>query len=467
MGYDRIVPEKGSLQYEARMTAELNPDLHAAGDLNGVRMNASVCTTEETERKMFFFERLMYVDGRTPVNCVMALRLNGAVSATNLHTALDKVQARHPLLRIRVSARERHPSFIFQSTPGPIPMRVVERKSDEDWNTELLKEWHTPFRLECEPPIRLVWLCSKDISELLLTSHHCVSDGASLITIFREILAVTDQPRLELAPYPPILSLDELLPQKERVADKAGLGILAKVALFRLFALTIRTAQRVEPGEHYLLYWRADADASARLASRCREEQTTPYAAMCVAFLTAFRRVMGRRFKNKMMCPVNVRRFTRNLGADQMFNYAPTVPLSLARDPDQNFWSMARRLKRSISDKVAGLDALEHLIMAERLHASVQKLISLLLRSKTSYDCAFSNVGRLEIPDGYAAFRVEECLGVTAALPWRNATTLVTSQFRGQTDVAFVADEKFLPRHEAIAIQQRAIETLTAALDGE
>jgi hypothetical protein len=73
-------------------------------------------------------------------------------------------------------------------------------------------------------------------------------------------------------------------------------------------------------------------------------------------------------------------------------------------------------------------------------------------------------VGRLDIPDTYTDFRLESFLGVTVALPWRNSTTLVTTQFRGQTDVAFVSNQNFLPRREAIEIQQKAIQTLTAAL---
>lgn len=464
MGYHPMCKKKTSLQYEARMKTELIPNAHDEHGRTDLCVGSSVSPGAAVERKMFFFERLMYVDGRTPVNCVMVLRLRGALSETSLRIALDQVQKRHPLLRIKVSAQENHPTLVFQTDTAAIPMRIVERTSDEDWSTELRTEWNTPFRLDCEAPIRLVWVRSGEISELLLTGHHCVTDGASLITIFREILQVADQPHLELAPYSPIRSLDDLLPERGAAPGNGSrAGVLAKVALFRLFALTIRTAQPRE-AQHYVTYWKGNADFSARLTRRSKEEQTTPYAAMCVAFLAAFREVIGPRFKNKMMCPVNIRRYIRNLGADEMFNYAPTIPLGLANGPEQDFWSMARMLKQSMSDKISRLDALEHLRMAEYLHSSVQKLISLLLRRKCSYDCAFSNVGRLEIPDRYAGFSVEECLGVTAALPWRNATTLVTWQFRGQTDVAFVSTENFLPRNQAAAIQQQAIRTLMAAL---
>jgi hypothetical protein len=109
------------------------------------------------------------------------------------------------------------------------------------------------------------------------------------------------------------------------------------------------------------------------------------------------------------------------------------------------------------------LNAYEHLMAAEQLHASIPKLISLLRKSKGSYDCAFSNVGRLDIPENYKAFQVESFLGVTVAVPWRNATTLITTHFRGLTDLAFVSNDGFLPYAEAVAIKEEAIGLLMDA----
>ena len=163
------------------------------------------------------------------------------------------------------------------------------------------------------------------------------------------------------------------------------------------------------------------------------------------------------------MCPVNIRRFIGNIGADMMFNYAPTIPLALSRDPQEEFWALARKLKQSISEKVDRLNAYEHLLAAEQLHTSIPKLISLLRRSKGSYDCAFSNVGRLDVAENYQTFQIDSFLGVTVAVPWRNATTLITTHFRGRTDLAFVSNDGFLPYAEAVAIKERAINTLMEA----
>jgi NRPS condensation-like uncharacterized protein len=418
---------------------------------------------EVMKRKMFFFERLMYVDGRTPVNCVITARIHGEIAAESLQGALEKVQGKHPLLRASVVEEGRWPCFAFSANPQKIPVRVVERRSDEDWRDITALEWKTPFNMNSGPMIRVVWIKSKDVSELMLVGHHCICDGASLVAIFREILQLIDQPDMPLTAYPPFRSLEDLVPQEVFSDLKMALLVKSKAVLFRLFALTVKTVKTTPAGEHYLIYWKADAKESAELARRCKAEGTTPFAALCVAFLLAFRHVKGAKFKNKLMCPVDIRRFIKKIGADMMFNYAPTIPLALSRDPQDEFWGFARKLKRSISEKIEHLNAYEHLMAAEQLHTSIPKLVSLLRKSKGSYDFAFSNVGRLDIPENYRTFQVESFLGVTVAVPWKNATTLITTHFRGRTDLAFVSNDGFLPYAEAAAIKEKAINMLMEA----
>lgn len=423
-------------------------------------------SNESMKRKLFFFERLMYVDGHTPISCIMTARIRGDIAADGLQLALNKVQGKHPLLRANVVEESGQLYFSFRKNPPQIPIRVVQRNGDEDWRTVTAAEWKTPFDMTEGPMVRLVWIKSEGVSELMLVGHHCVCDGSSLITIFRELLQVLDQPDVPLAPYPPIQSLQELFPQEVLSDRKMAMLVKFKAALFRLFALFVRAGHAAPPCDHSLIYWQASAEQSAALARRCKAEETTPYAAMCVAFLSAFRKVNRARFKNKLMCPVDIRRFIRSIRPDVMFNYAPPIPLSVDSriDPQAGFWDLARRLKQSMSQKIDRLNAYEQLMAAEELHASIPKVISFLRRSKGSYDFAFSNVGRLDMPDSYKTFRVETLLGVTVAFPWRNSTTVVTSQFRGCTDIALVSDAAFLPYAQALAIKETAINLLLNAV---
>jgi hypothetical protein len=165
------------------------------------------------------------------------------------------------------------------------------------------------------------------------------------------------------------------------------------------------------------------------------------------------------------MCPVDIRRFISSIRADVMFNYAPPIPLRIDSriDPRAGFWELAKKLKQSMSGKIGRLNAYEHLMVAEKLQTTIPKVISFLRRSRGSYDFAFSNVGRLDMPDNYRTFRVEGLLGVTVAVPWKNATTLITTHFHGHTDIAFVSNDDFLPYAEALAIKETATKLLINA----
>jgi hypothetical protein len=138
-----------------------------------------------------------------------------------------------------------------------------------------------------------------------------------------------------------------------------AISVFLKATLFRLFALTVKTTSPSREDDHYLIYWGANPEVSSALALRSKSEDCTPFAAMCVAFLKAFQHVDGSQFKNKLMCPVNIRRFIRDLDADVMFNYAPAVPLALNRREAGEFWGQARNLKQSMSNKINRLNAYE------------------------------------------------------------------------------------------------------------
>ena len=416
------------------------------------------------KRKMLFTERLMYVDGKTPVNCILTARIAGFIATENLLSAIDKVQAKHPLLRVSIADENNQPYFTFEASPPKIPLRIVERHGDEDWQAVTRQEWKTLFDLEDGPPFRVVWIRSEDISELLLVGHHCVCDGASLIAILREVMQLIDQPAARLTAYSPFQSLEDLIPREIYSDPKIALRARMKAVLLKLFAMTIKHTEIIPDPNHYLIYWKASMQESSALAVRCKTEGITPYSALCVAFMLAFRQVGSGKFKNKVICPVNIRRFVTNLGADVMFNYAPTISLAISEEPQEDFWSLARKLKESMSKKIDQLNVYEDLIGAEYLQGSISKLISLLLKSKGSYDFAFSNVGRIDIPESYQTFEIDSILGATVAVPWRNATTLVTTHFRGQTDVAFVSNDGFLPYAEAAAIKERAISLLSEAI---
>jgi NRPS condensation-like uncharacterized protein len=417
------------------------------------------------KRKMLFFERFMYIDGVTPINCIMTVRVRGAIDPDNLRAALNKVQARHPLLHTRVVQEGDEPYFVSDDETREIPLQIVERASSEDWQPRTVAEWKVPFDAKTGPLLRLVWIRSDDVSELMVIAHHCICDGGSVMTLIREVLQVTDQPETELVPYVSYNSIANLIPNEILTDPKVQRKVRRRAWLYKIFLGVLGSRTRaLSAGDPYVIYWNANADELAAINHRCNAEDTNTYAALCVAFLQAFREIQGRAARNKIMCPVSIRRFIRSVKSDMLFAFAPTIELSLPKESSSDFWTLARQMKHSIGEKIEGMNAYEDLMLGDRMRSSLPRIINFLRSSKGGHDVAFSNMGRLRIPAKYKAFQVEAVVGSTVAVPWRNTNTLIATNFLNTMELSFLSNERFLPQREAQAIQQRALDLLKNAM---
>jgi NRPS condensation-like uncharacterized protein len=417
------------------------------------------------KRKMLFFERFMYIDGVTPLNCLMTARIKGTIDAAHLQTAITKVQAKHPLLCARVVEEGGEPWFVLDEHTPSIPLAVIARKSAEDWRAITTEQWKIPFDTERGPLLRVIWIRSEEASELMLVGHHCICDGGSIMTLLREILEVTDKPETVLTRYTSYATLDDLVPGEVLADPVAQRAVRKKEILYRLLlAVMGRRNKKHLGGEPYVLYWNADAEEFAAINKRCSVEETNAYAALCVAYLLAFREVQGNAAKNRIMCPVSIRRFIRSVKSDMLFAFAPTIQLALSKSRETDFWTRSRQMKALIGEQIDGMKVYEDLMLGDRMRPYVQRIINFLRSSSGAHDIAFSNVGRLKIPPKYGTFTLEGVVGATVAVPWKNTNTLIMTHYASEMDLGFISNERFLPKRDAEAIQGAAIRLLREAM---
>ncbi|WP_449397836.1 hypothetical protein [Chryseobacterium wanjuense] len=117
-------------------------------------------------------------------------------------------------------------------------------------------------------------------------------------------------------------------------------------------------------------------------------------------------------------------------------------------------------IKKDLSEKIEKMEARELLWMGENMHPVAERMISLLKSSKGGHDVTLSNMGKIDIPGEYKNFKVETIYSPTVAFPWLNSNTLVATTYHQQMDFAFVSNENFLPKEEAIKIKEKAIALL-------
>lgn len=414
-------------------------------------------------RNLMMVERIMYVDPETPVNCVFTAKIKGNIPEENFKAALEKIQQKHPLLRTRIdNSSEKYPFFIEETEIGPIPLRIVERKTDEDWLQESETEWFRLFNDEKKPLAQLVWIKGNDVSEILWVLPHCICDGTSLVTMMKELLGLLDDPSFEMDPYYVFNSVSDFLPvdfNTKRQKRKARFYLM----MGRLFFLMQRKSKTRNLGKNYVVHWKLNPVATAHITERSKVHGVSVHALLCSSFMQAFQDIQGNLAKGKVISPVDVRHFIPEIRQDHVFAFAPTVELSLKKG-NTDILDNARQIKKDLVEKIKKMEARELLWMGEQMHPVVERMVSMLKSSKGGHDVTLSNMGRINIPSDYKNFKVETIISPTVAFPWLNSNTLVATTYNREMDFTFMSNEHFLPKEEAVKIKDKAIELLTSSL---
>lgn len=415
------------------------------------------------KRKLMMVERIMYVDSQTPLNCVFTAKIKGNLPEENFKEALAKIQQKHPLLRVSIDDKsEQYPFFIEDKEIEAIPLRIVERQTDDDWIKESETEWFLLFEDENKPLARLVWIKGHDISEILWVMPHCISDGTTGITLMRELLCILDDPSFELLPYQAFTSVNDFLPlgfNMKKKKFKASLYLL----LARSFFMMQRKSKKRNIGNSYAIRWKMSPTDTSQITAKCKANGVSVHGLLCAAFIQAFQEIQGTNSKGKVISPVDVRHFIPEIKQDHLFAFAPTVELSLKKG-SQNLMDNAKQLKKDLVEKIEKMEARELLWMGERMHPIVERMIKMLKSSNGGHDVTFSNMGKLDIPNDYKNFKIETIFSPTVSFPWLNSNTLVTTTYNQQMDFAFLSNEHFLPQEEAYKIKDKALELLTVSL---
>jgi hypothetical protein len=415
----------------------------------------------------------MYREGRTPFTSVFSIQLFGRLQEGRLQEALARLQAKHPLLRCVIEDGVDGPRFVLQDRSAPIPLRIVERKNDDDWQTEVRREWVAPFDASRDPLVRLVWLRGSEVSELILVVHHCICDGQSGMTLLRECLSAYDEPEKDLGTYDALGAIEDIVPATLLKDRSFRRRMRWKIGLLRLILLwqrrkRARSVSPIRSDQMYFHRWSLDKGASLTLTERCRAEGVTVLAAMSVAFLQAFREVRGTQALRKAYTMVNARRFMPLLRPDAMFGMAPGVELSIKGLPPPQemsasaFWTCAQTIKSDLTRRVdvLGRDIYDYLVGMEGMHGMYGSLVGDTESATAVRHITLSNMGRLEFPQRYSNFWVEAIHSPLVMISPTPANTIVISSFAGRLELAIVSDEQSLPPEQAMAIRLRAMDIL-------
>lgn len=414
------------------------------------------------KRKLSALEHM--IDG----NICYLVRLEGGLDRERLRAALARVQRKHPALRALIHEEADGLYYLEDSAPE-IPLRVVQRRSDDDCRREREAELVAPFPYD-RPQLRVVWLRSERNQDLLLTTSHRICDGMSVLILVREVLRslYADE---ELIPYAPVTTRDIVGDFQPSLAWRRTLAARAVNLLLRLFPASRRPLDNREHG----LEWGAGRALTSALQRRCKAEGVSLHAALLVALDRALLAALGETKTPKWLdSPMDARRGRLSaLASDVLFFGGGSLKLRTGEAVDTGFWERARSVAREMRDQIDrethAIPSRYHFCEMLRPPSSGQirflvRLGDVLKRNGSWNRFALSNLGNVALDDGDAPFRVRDLRVYVHSFSVR-ALGIITYAFDGEMRFYYMGDEKCLsleraeaPQRELMALLERHVE---------
>ncbi|MBL9041443.1 MAG: hypothetical protein JNM83_07570 [Myxococcales bacterium] len=381
------------------------------------------------ERALADMERAFYLlDRGTRFNGVQVVTLRGPVDEDLLRQALLRLQARHPLLRVRLRGTDRQLSF-SDADAAPLPLTVLPRHSHQDWQRVAEAELNRPFALASDHLTRLTLLHSPERSDLVIAHHHVIADALSIIFAVRDLLTDLTSLRtgLDLPPpesLPLRAPLPALLPPPAR-----GLRLFPAMHHFffkhvvgkplrRAHTLPIEQGALAENRRNGLVHRGLHGEALRRLKDLARREQTTLHGALCAALLLAVsHEVFAERYQQQTattvgcFSAVNLRPELVPSVGEEMGLYISQVTTFHRVVPEPSLWALARESRQRLTQT---LRRGEQYLTMPLIGLFIPRIGDVAARFVRSFDAAspaltgVTNLQKLPIPLSYGALTIED-----------------------------------------------------------
>ena len=293
------------------------------------------------DRELGGFERFFWlINHNSPSHFVCAADIAGPTTREGWMSAVDALQARHPLLSVCIEPGADAVVRFRRVADARIPVRFIPLDGSPDWMSEVAREMATPFDARTAPLARVTVLHSAQRSVLIFASHHSIGDGIAVAYAVRDLLRALSGEAIERLPEP--ASAEGLL-ARVAPASPPDAGVPADAA--PVVPGIYRNAGSSAP---VIDSRRLSAALTAKLRERARHEGTTVHGALCAAAVVAAREVAGDWADRtvRILSPVDIREL---VGATDDYGLRLSAGLA-AMEPaiDAPFWELARRARAGL-----------------------------------------------------------------------------------------------------------------------
>jgi amino acid adenylation domain-containing protein len=288
-------------QIEELMRAEAGPEIPP---LRPVEPDGPI-PASFSQQSLWFLDQLS--PGQSTFNVTLAGRIRGPLDRDVLERSFAEIVRRHGTLRTTFDSIDGQPIQVVAPQLA-LPLTTIDPRTLDEPAREAearrlaVEESRRPFDLARGPLARLVVLVlGDDDHAVLLTMHHIISDGWSLVVAARELVALYDAlgrgDPSPLAPLP-IQYTDYGLWQRQLLESEAGgwlVGYWSRqlAGATPLELPTDRPRPPIRTARGDFLPFAIPAELTSTLHALCRQAGVTPFMLFLGAFQSLLHRYSG------------------------------------------------------------------------------------------------------------------------------------------------------------------------------
>lgn len=360
------------------------------------------------------------------LNVVTISKIKGSILQKTLEHALKIVEQRHPKLQCCINGPMGKLGF-RKRVEGSVPLQVIEAADNETWQQVVLNELNQSLNSsQCLWRTKLVCHADHNISHLITTVHHAISDGISTVSLHSEILSycgdIQDGKALssQISALPFLPSLEAMFPDayKGYRGKFSGMLWLMRTALKQLYfrpkALSFEKLVPVEERTCNIIYRQIEPALTTSLIKQCRTEGTTVQGALCAAMLLAVANQMkiseikNSSFTCRSMVDLR-RRLSPAVRDEDLGGLASAVATFHSITDSTDFWQLAREVKLAIEQSLNRGEMFNIMTMFKVMFNDLLvEPNKSSLTQKAPLAVEVTNGGRFDIPVNYGPLELEE-----------------------------------------------------------
>ncbi len=412
-----------------------------------------------------------YANGATKLMGV--LQVEGGVSVGAVNESLRGMLRVHPMLRACFQKQEKGSDrLIVNKAPDHLPMEVLSRESDTQWQDIYEEDINTPFSSHAPFLWRLKLLYGGDAPsaehELMVQFHHVISDGISVASFFKQLLEGLDG-RFK-KPFPFFPAVEETIPDSPGWWTFFRKKMVSTGQFFTLMRLNrYETHVPFSQRNTRMLYRRLDENKLSTLISACRKEGTTLTGLITAVLSRSVFRLYGQKksLKQITFTPVSLRKnCCPQVSENQIGCFVNFYQTTHILKEESGIWEIARAFREQLKNSMADTSNLSPRTFYKKwFNPLITSMSHGIIKHVFPYGIGVTNIGAADLIERAGGLKIRQFYFSTNRNMGDWLTLLHTSSVNGNLFLCFCVCDPLISMNSANRLANYVVDSLTAIAD--